>query len=248
MGDNSADDKAARNIQVIELHMLDKTKYLPLTVVSGFTVRSLLYPFNLVRTRLQLQKHNSQYNGMFDAFSKIVKYEGARGLYKGFWVTQLMMVSQMTYISTYETVRSSLKRIPELKDKRIRSFIAGGCASCASQTFVVPIDVIAQHLQTLRASPSEAGKVSDLHIPKEVADSRLGATGAVVKAVYRQYGLQGFYKGYFVSLGMYSSSSALWWMFYDSYCGKFYILHIAPTPSSKDFVREGMLVLASAFP
>ncbi len=62
--------------------MLDKKKFFPLSIASSFTVRTTLYPFTLVKTRLQIQRGNEVYKGTWDAFRKIVKYEGARGLYK----------------------------------------------------------------------------------------------------------------------------------------------------------------------
>lgn len=62
--------------------MLDKKKFFPLSIVSSFTVRTTLYPLTLVKTRLQIQKGTEVYRGTWDAFQKIVKYEGARGLYK----------------------------------------------------------------------------------------------------------------------------------------------------------------------
>ena len=74
-------------IEVIELHMMDKRKYFPLTLCSGLTIRSLLYPFMLIKTRLQIQRGNTVYKGTFDALFKIRKNEGMSGLYRGFWVS-----------------------------------------------------------------------------------------------------------------------------------------------------------------
>lgn len=74
-------------IQVIELKMMDKRKYYPLTLASGITIRSMLYPFMLIKTRLQIQKGHTVYRGTFDAFLKISVNEGRAGLYRGFWVS-----------------------------------------------------------------------------------------------------------------------------------------------------------------
>lgn len=84
---------------------------------------------------------------MIDAWSKIYRYEGASGLYRGFWVSTFQIVSGVFYISTYEGVRHTLTRYDA--DTRVKSLVAGGCASLVGQTIVVPFDVLSQHLMVL---------------------------------------------------------------------------------------------------
>ena len=62
----------AQFIRVIEWQMLDKKKFFPLSIASSFTVRTMLYPFTLIKTRLQIQRGNEVYKGTYDAFSKIL--------------------------------------------------------------------------------------------------------------------------------------------------------------------------------
>lgn len=210
-------------VQVIEFSMMDKRKYFPLTLASGTTIRSLLYPLSLIKTRLQMQRHRSLYSGLYDACKKIVANEGVRGLYRGFWVNTSSTIPQMLYITTYESVRQVLLDHTFVTNGTIRAFIAGGCASVASQTFIVPIDVVTQHLMMLgkgldrRASKQHMPELDPLKIPAEAANSRMGATKAVVAAVYRAHGVRGFYRGYVASLLVYAPNSALWWFFYDHY-------------------------------
>ncbi len=223
--------KPKSGIQVVELHMMDKQKYFPLTVVSGFTVRSLLFPFTVIKTRLQVQKQNAIYKGTYDAFRKIARLEGARGLFKGYWVSNLLIVPQITYITTYEGVRHFLADEEIVKDNRFRSFIAGFCASLAGQTFMVPVDVVSQHLMMFDHTTLDSatkGKVTPLGpllVPKAALRSPMGRTKAIVTAVYRQNGMKGFYKGYFASLAVYAPNSAMWWFFYDIYCSKFQLMY-----------------------
>jgi len=215
---------ARDSITVVELHMMDKRMYFPLTALSGLTIRSILYPFMLVKTRLQLQRKLSVYTGLYDAFKKIVANEGPRGLYRGFWISNLMIFSQMSYISTYEFVRTYLAQQTPLTDQRIRSLIAGGCASVIGQTMMVPIDVVSQHLQLLGlgAQQSKKGRVSqNIVIPSVVGKSRFFAAQAIISALYHQEGVRGFYKGYAASLMTYAPGSAMWWLFYDIYCSKY---------------------------
>lgn len=63
-------------IRTIEWDMMNKYKFFPLSMLSSFSVRCMLYPFTVIKTRIQIQKHSEAYRGTFDAFQKIFKYEG----------------------------------------------------------------------------------------------------------------------------------------------------------------------------
>lgn len=218
-------------IRVIELNMMDKRKYFPLTLLSGFAIRGILYPFSVIRTRLQIQKGNTIYKGTFDAFGKISKFEGLTGLYRGFWVSTLHMAPSFAYITTYEHVRHYMIENTTWTGSKIRSLTAGGVASLVGQTLSVPVDIVSQHMMLLgqRVGSPPAGverkleKLQQLDIPEKVRKRRFGAVVAVVKEIYKLDGLLGFYKGYFVSLAVFAPNSALWWFFYDSYSGETHI-------------------------
>ena len=70
----------------------------------------------------------------------------------------------MSYITVYEGTRQWLHD-HSIESTIIKSFIAGGCASVASQSFVVPLDIITQHLMLLGAH-SPMKKVADSHTVK----------------------------------------------------------------------------------
>lgn len=55
--------RSKANISTIEWDMMDKTKFLPLSMLSSFCVRCALYPLTLIKTRLQIQKHGEMYKG-----------------------------------------------------------------------------------------------------------------------------------------------------------------------------------------
>lgn len=213
-------------IKVIELHMMDKQKYFPLTMVSGFSVRGILYPIGLIKTRLQIQKGNSVYKGTFDAFYKITKYEGASGLYRGFWVNCLTILPSVAYIASYESMRNYMLEHTAFTDNKVRSFVAGGLASIIGQTLSVPVDIVSQHMMLLgqrRKTVNVEAKLTSLqtlNIPESARQSRFGAVSAVVNAIFQREGFGGFYKGYLVSLLVFAPNSALWWFFYDTYSGE----------------------------
>lgn len=72
-----------------------QTRFALLMPMSLMFVRATVHPLSLVKTRLQMQRgHNhgllessgegrhARYSGTIDAFRKIVRYEGVRGLFK----------------------------------------------------------------------------------------------------------------------------------------------------------------------
>merc|ERR1719188_913983 len=145
------------DIKTVEWHMMDKQKFYPLSMLSSFSIRCFIYPLTLVRTRLQVQQQSAVYNGTFDAFRKILKSEGVRGFYRGFWVSSFQVVSGICYVSTYEGVRHVLDRSRLVTDTKVRAFLGGACASVVGQTIIVPFDVISQHLMLMGQQSPKAG-------------------------------------------------------------------------------------------
>lgn len=206
------------HVSTIEWDMMDKTKFLPLSMLSSFCVRCTLYPLTLIKTRLQIQKHGEMYKGLLDAANRIYHTEGMSGLYRGFWVSSAQVLSGAAYIGAYEQTRHItapyLQQWPE-----IRSMVAGGVASVFGQTIIVPFDVVSQHLMMLGLSTSSTNKnkiiyFRPLGIHLDVSKSKFRTTLDIAECVYQQDGFKGFYRGYVASVCTYAPNSALWWSFY----------------------------------
>ncbi|XP_015434883.1 PREDICTED: solute carrier family 25 member 44 [Dufourea novaeangliae] len=213
-------------IRTIEWDMMDKTKFFPLSMLSSFSVRCCLYPLTVVKTRLQIQRHNHMYNGVIDALRKIYTVEGVAGLYRGFWISSIQIVSGVFYVSTYEGVRHLLGQDDVIGhvDSRVKALLAGGAASLVGQTIVVPFDVLSQHLMVLGINNnSKRGKYVDkmgmnpLGLTLEPGKSHAQISAEIVKLIYQRDGYRGFYRGYIASLCAYVPNSALWWGLYISY-------------------------------
>lgn len=78
---------------------------------------------------------------------KIYGSEGVSGLYRGFWVSSVQIVSGVMYIATYEGVRHILSQ--HNVSLSTKSLVGGGCASVVGQTIIVPFDIMSQHLMVL---------------------------------------------------------------------------------------------------
>ena len=229
----------------IEWSMLNKQRYIPLSLLSTFTVRSLLYPFTLVRTRLQVQVQSTIYRGTWHALTTTVRYEGFRSLYKGFLVYNCQLLPGLIYITTFEATRAHANVLT--KNEYLRAGIGGTVASLLSQVLACPIDVISQHMQLVgltspglqpneKAAPVSNGKSKEsnvkhrqirrIHVPNEIRNSNYLIFRHICRTLLHEHtpvneqarvSLRGFYRGYFISTFLFSLTSAIWWPSYYFY-------------------------------
>ncbi|XP_019933693.2 solute carrier family 25 member 44a [Paralichthys olivaceus] len=201
-------------IEIIEWEHLDKRKFFSLNVLLALTTRATVYPTNVIRTHLQVQRGKSLYSGTFDALCKIVWAEGVRGLYRGFMVYTLSIFSKQAYLTTYEVVRKCVSL--HTSNNTVKSLVAGGTASLLAQTISVPIDVVSQHLM-MQGQGKHLTRFKTR--PEMTFKGRLtlGQTHAIVRQIFAADGLRGFYRGYVASILTYIPSSALWWTLYHFY-------------------------------
>ncbi|VDK32867.1 unnamed protein product [Gongylonema pulchrum] len=119
---------AILELRVIEWRHLDKYSLSTYIFTSSCSIRFMIYPFNFVKSRLQLQKQNTVYRGMRHALLHIARNEGLRGLYKvlqGFPMTVPQNIAPLIYCNAYEKMRESLKMHLNLSSDRVVSALAG---------------------------------------------------------------------------------------------------------------------------
>lgn len=189
---------------MIEWQHLNKRKFFVIGPGLFVFVRAVVYPFNLVKTRLFMQEKKSIYSGSFDALRKIVKYEGVHGLYRGYFASLLGIFSGQLYIVTYEMVRSRLHGY----STEMKGLVGGGCATLVSQTVTVPVDIITQH-RMMQGQVRQWTKGGDV--------KKSPSSLVIVRKILSREGPSGLYKGYSVSLLTYAPGSALWWSFYSGF-------------------------------
>ena len=191
------------NGQMIEWDDLDKKRYYVIGPSLFICVRALIYPFNLIKTRLFMQQQKTVYSGTLDAFSKIVRHEGIVGLYRGFVASSLGLVSGQLYITSYEVIRRNLRGY----STEMKGLLAGGGATLVAQTVTVPVDIVSQHMM-MQGQVKKPGvrsyvvvKNADYIVPKK---PRLRGAMAVIRGIIRKEGVRGLYRGYTVSLLTYA--------------------------------------------
>lgn len=233
-GDGWLEMEKLQSGQMIEWKDLDKKKFYVIGPGLFMFVRSFIYPFNLIKTRLFMQEQRSLYSGTTDAFYKVVRREGFRGLYKGFLFSSLGMVSGQLYLTTYEVVRSSLGGY----SSELKGLIAGAAATLVGQSITVPIDVVTQ-IMMMQGQVVSTGSTKprnyyvlvknvDYIIPLKETVKIRGAV-SIVSEIFRKEGLRGLYRGYQVSLLTYAPNSALWWAFYAGFYRRAMESQLAPS-------------------
>lgn len=219
----SSSSSSATRVENVEWHMLDKRKFYPMSTVCSFFIRGTLFPFTLIKTRIQIQEQKEMYRGTYDALRKIYAAEGVGGFYRGFWVNSMQVFSGIFYISTYEGVRHLMSTQFDVHGSVVRSFAGGLCASVVGQMITVPMDVVSQHMMLIGSAHGtgtkrlKIAKHDAIYVPPEALKTRFGAFQTIMKEIHARHGFPGYYRGYWISVCTYAPNSALWWGFYQWY-------------------------------
>ncbi|XP_055381615.1 calcium-binding mitochondrial carrier protein Aralar1 isoform X2 [Condylostylus longicornis] len=171
---DSADDRT------ILIQALESVYRFTLGSIAGAVGATVVYPIDLVKTRMQNQRTGSfigeiAYKNSVDCFKKVVRHEGVLGLYRGL-LPQLMGVApeKAIKLTVNDFVRDKLS--PKNGTLPVwAEVVAGGCAGASQVVFTNPLEIVKIRLQV-------AGEI---------------AGGSKVRAlsVVRDLGLFGLYKG-----------------------------------------------------
>ncbi|KAF5003566.1 hypothetical protein FDECE_9893 [Fusarium decemcellulare] len=151
--------------------------------VAGAFGAFMVYPIDLVKTRLQNQRGAQPgqrlYKNSIDCFQKVVRNEGFRGLYSGV-LPQLVGVAPEKAIKL--TVNDLARKMLSDKNGNIplwAEMVAGGSAGGCQVVFTNPLEIVKIRLQ----------------VQGEVAKTVDGAPKRSAMWIVRNLGLVGLYKG-----------------------------------------------------
>lgn len=150
--------------------------------IAGCIGATAVYPIDLVKTRMQAQKHNALYANSLDCLKKILRAEGFRGLYSGLGA-QLIGVAPEKAIKL--TVNDLVRGIGTDDNGKITmkwEILAGMTAGGCQVIFTNPLEIVKIRLQ-MQGNVKPVG-------PGEIPLKHLTASQIV-----RQLGLRGLYKG-----------------------------------------------------
>ncbi|KAI9028484.1 mitochondrial carrier domain-containing protein [Hyaloraphidium curvatum] len=123
--------------------------------LGAATANTIIYPLDVVKTRLSVQTKHAQYHGhvhyagTFDAFAKIFEQEGVAGLYAGIASTLGNTVAQnFAYFYWYGFIRGWWQKRNPGNISTVMELLLGALAGAFSQMFTLPLAVISTRQQT----------------------------------------------------------------------------------------------------
>ncbi|KAH6987414.1 mitochondrial carrier domain-containing protein [Ilyonectria sp. MPI-CAGE-AT-0026] len=152
--------------------------------VAGAFGAFMVYPIDLVKTRLQNQRGGAQpgqrlYNNSLDCFQKVIRNEGFRGLYSG-------VLPQLVGVAPEKAIKLTVNDLARgfLTDKEGKipvwaEMVAGGSAGACQVVFTNPLEIVKIRLQ----------------VQGEVAKSVEGTPKRSAMWIVKNLGLVGLYKG-----------------------------------------------------
>jgi solute carrier family 25 protein 44 len=193
---------------------LDPKKYIIFNSLVSLVFDGSLYPADVIKTRLQTQGVMSnatfpKYSSTTDAFIKIIKLEGIKGLFRGFSAQAAGSVpTQVLFFSSYECSKHYMNVTYNYLSKKYQNLknfnqtaevgidlMAGAIAEIGSAIIWIPVDIITQKLQI------QGPKNHNNEFPKY--------NGAidVVKKIIKSEGISGLYRGIVPTIATYAPAS-----------------------------------------
>jgi len=201
-------------------------------------LRDSLTPFDLVKQRLQVQGtlKEKKYTGVIDAFHKIWRTEGVRGMLVGYFPSLLRDVpfASIYFVSyestktlqlalknrTFKSTNSHSKTTKETETQTTATslrthnyLLSGAVAGAIAATLTIPFDVVKTKLQTQATLPPDERKY------KGVVHT--------FSTIWREEGAKGLRKGLSQKLMYLVPSASLTFAFYEQY--KIYFTKIFAT-------------------
>lgn len=161
--------------------------YLSSGAISGVLTSILTNPIWVIKTRIMStnSREKSSYKSTLDGIQKLLREEGARGLWRGL-IPSLFGVSQgAIYFMMYDTLKhrfSSLRhyegKVNQDKNLKItETFVISSISKVVSVTAVYPFQLLKSNLQSFEAQR------------KQYTFSKL------IRSIFEAEGTMGFYKG-----------------------------------------------------
>jgi ornithine carrier protein len=203
---------------LLSSHALEALKDIGFGSLAGIVSKSLEYPFDTIKVRLQSQPDHLplRYKGPLDCFRQSIAEEGFRGLYRGVSAPLVGAMAEnaclfWAYRVTQDVLRSTiLPRAEEEKLPLSALIFAGGVAGCFTSFVLTPIELVKCRMQVPFESAAAAASLSSA--PRPIAASPL----AVIADVWRRDGLAGFWRGQLGTLLRETGGGMAWFGSYET--------------------------------
>ncbi|KAJ2360245.1 Fe(2+) transporter, partial [Coemansia sp. RSA 2610] len=116
---------------------------------AGIMEHSVMYPVDIVKTRMQVVGSTTMYSGVAQALRSISTTEGMRSLYRGVMSVVLGAgPAHAVYFATYEQTK---KVLAGGNANAMAAGAAGGVATVVSDALMNPFDVVKQRMQLVNS-------------------------------------------------------------------------------------------------
>ena len=216
---------------------LDAGKFVLWSNVYYVITNVLLYPADLLATRLQADRFMPHHNLKLLRIAKEIHVkEGLKGLYRGFGTSLVAsQPGQYLYFISYEVSNQILRDKLFGTNSQygwVSNGIAGIIAEAVSALVYLPADLVIQRLQVAR---------SYSFLPYGVQDR---SPLRIAKRLIKTEGLRGMLRGYWPYVATFGPDSAVWWMSYE-YLKKKLSFHFKPNEANS-LADWGIIFIASA--
>ncbi|KAL2159657.1 hypothetical protein VTH06DRAFT_2226 [Thermothelomyces fergusii] len=157
-------------------------------ILAGATVSFVAAPVEHIKARLQIQyaarKSDRLYSGPLDCLAKIWRHHGVRGVYHGLQATLIFRSFFFFWWGSYDLLSRWMRQHTGLSAPAI-NFWAGGLSAQVFWIMSYPSDVVKQRIMT---DPLGGGLNDGVR--------RFPRWKDAAKAVYREAGLGGYWRGF----------------------------------------------------
>lgn len=147
--------------------------------ISALIATSSSYPFDLVRTRMTISKNG---NGVIKEITRILKNEGVKGLFKGYFLTVGQVVPYMGCVFATHKLFSN----------NFSDFWAGGAAGFICKTIFMPSDVFRRRLQLFQTEPEQFCLKSSQLFYTQRSPNRID----LLRKMWKNEGPRSFFRGW----------------------------------------------------
>ena len=175
---------------------------------SGIIEGIILNPFELVKTRIQTDKHGI-YSSSLDCAKSIWRLCGILGFWKGLMVTIARASSFNIIFFPMTELANDLFANAGLESIKVKIFVGIVCGVFAS-TFNTPFDVIKSRLQSSAPPMTVIVSIPEEEPSKEwVEQIQFKSVRCALVDTYKQEGLKSLYSGFMYKSWMTANSGAI---------------------------------------
>ncbi|GJJ77950.1 mitochondrial ornithine carrier protein [Entomortierella parvispora] len=196
--------------------------------LAGVAGKFVEFPFDTVKVRLQTQPLDHPiFKGPFDCFRQTVRNEGFLGLYNGLSspLVGAMLENAVLFVG-YRRAQDMLREFVAVPDQNAvpgaepaplsipMLCLSGGISGVFASMVLTPVELVKCKLQVQQIGHLYTKDPTKGPAPKALHSGPL----SVIKHIYTQHGLRGFYLGHFPTFLRETGGGAAWFGSYEAVC------------------------------